>query len=111
MVLGSVLKLRKEGILYNENVSELGKIIRFEIDITTLDCASCVETYGFIDESDIPPIDTWFYITTNYLFCWIPKMFIEKMQNAIEVEMLDSYGWLEKINLKCNQSIIERLSR
>jgi hypothetical protein len=111
LVLGSALQLRREGILSNKNISELGKIIRFEIDITTHDGAPCAESYGFIDESDIPPIDTWFFVTANYLFCWIPKMFIEKMQNAIDVEILGSYRWLEEINPGLNQGIIERLSR
>jgi hypothetical protein len=111
LVLDSALQLRQDGILSNKNISELGKIIRFEIDITILDGAPCAESNGFIDESDIPPIDTWFYVTENYLFCWIPKMFVEKMQNAIDVEILDSYGWLEEINPRLNQGIIERLSR
>jgi hypothetical protein len=111
LVLGAALQLRQGGMLSNKNITEIGKIIRFQIDITTHDGAPCAESYGFIDESDIPPIDTWFFLTANYLFCWIPKMFIEKMQNAIDVEILDSYGWLEEINPRLNQGIIERLRK
>jgi hypothetical protein len=111
LVLGAALQLRQGGILFNKNITEMGKIIRFQIDITTHDGAPCAESYGFIDESDIPPIDTWFFVTANYLFCWIPKVFIEKMQNAIDVEILDSYAWFEEINPRLNQGIIERLRK
>lgn len=79
------------------NIHSLGRIIRFEIDITTFDGAPAAEN-GFVDESDIPPIDTWFYITKRYLYCWIPTLFISKMQDVIEVEIFDSYEWQDILN-------------
>jgi hypothetical protein len=85
-----------------------GKILRFEIDITTLDGAAAAE-HGFVDVSDIPPIDTWFYITKKYLYCWIPTMFIGKMQDAIDVEIFDSYKWLEQLDPALNLEIERKL--
>ena len=109
-VLADVLKFRNDINLPKENINKLGKILKFEIDVTTYDGAPCGEG-GFVDESDIPPIDTWFFITTKYLYCWIPSMFISKMQDAIDVECFGSYNWLEDINPEINKQIIERLEK
>ncbi len=76
------------------DIHTLGQIIRFEIDLTTHDGASCNESEGFVDESDVPPLDTWFYFTKSSLYCWIPSMFIERMQSAIDVEIMGSYNWI-----------------
>lgn len=61
-VLSEALSIRPNNIPPVENVSNLGKVLRFEIDITTHDGAPAAEA-GFVDESDIPPVDTWFYVT------------------------------------------------
>jgi hypothetical protein len=109
-VLNDALALRPDTILPKGNLDELGKILKFEIDLTTHDGAACAES-GFVDESDIPPIDTWFYITTKYLYCWIPTMFIEKMQEAIDVEMFGSYSWLEEVRPELNHHIFHFLKQ
>lgn len=84
----------------------LGRIISFETCISTHDGATIVESRNFVDEADVPPIDTWFFLKRNYfhlehecgqsLFCWIPKKFEELMQQAINVEILDSYRWFDE---------------
>lgn len=84
----------------------LGRILCFQTCITTHDGAPIIESRNFVDEGDIPPIDTWFYLKRNYfhskykseqsLFCWIPKEFEEVMQQAIDVEILDSYRWFDE---------------
>jgi len=107
-ILTEALNSRQDTILPRQNLEQVGKILKFEIDVTTHDGAPCAQS-GFVDESDIPPIDTWFYITTNYLYCWIPTLFIDEMQDAIEVEMLGSYYWLEQINPELNRQIFDRL--
>lgn len=88
------------------NINDLGRILCFQTCITTHDGASNESSCCFIDLSDVPPIDTWFYLKRDYyhsgarcdqtLFCWIPKAFESKMQDAIDVEMLDSYRWLDE---------------
>jgi hypothetical protein len=107
-VLTEALSFRKDKALPKKSLNEVGKILKFEIDITTHDGAPCAES-GFVDESDIPPIDTWFYITQKYLYCWIPTMFIDKMQEAIDVEIFGSYSWLEEIDPYLNIQIIKQL--
>lgn len=93
-VLSEALSIRPETTLSLENLHDLGQVLRFEIDITTYDGAPCAEN-GLVDQSDIPPIDTWFYVTNKYLYCWIPKLFISKMEDVIGVEFFGSYEWID----------------
>lgn len=87
----------------------LGRILAFEIDVTTHDGVPVFESAGFVDNSDIPPIDTWFFITHKYLYCWIPTLFIPQMQAAINVEMLDSYHWLDQWHPALSNRMMKRL--
>ncbi|MFP5042922.1 hypothetical protein [Parasediminibacterium sp. JCM 36343] len=87
------------------NIDNLGRIICFQTCSSGHDGAAIVECKHFVDEGDVPPIDTWFFLNNNYyhnkycsrqtLFCWIPKKFEEVMQTAINVEVFDSYSWLD----------------
>jgi len=109
-VLTSALKLRQvDQLLPINNLEKLGKILKFQIDLTTYDGAAIANSLGFVDEADIPPIDTWFYVTKKYLYCWIPTLFIAQMQIAIDVEVYDSYEWLEDINPEFNQRTFDWL--
>lgn len=107
-ILSSGLSVRENLPLPNKNLNELGKILKFEIDVCLYDGAPCAEN-GFVDESDIPPIDTWFYITKKHLYCWIPTLFIEPMQQVIDVEALGSYTWLEETTNELNLRIFNTL--
>lgn len=80
-----------------------GRILCFETCVTTHDGAAIVESNCFFDESDVPPIDTWFYLEkaahTNeraILFCWIPVGFESVVTEGIKVEMMGSYSWLDE---------------
>ena len=87
------------------DIDNFGRIICFQTGCTTHDGAPIIESKCFVDEGDVPPIDTWFFLKNNYyhhgyrsnqtLFCWIPKQFEAVMQGAINVEILDSYSWLD----------------
>jgi hypothetical protein len=89
-------------------LDKLGRILSFQTCISTHDGAPIFESKNFVDEADVPPIDTWFYLKRNYLhseyrcdqslFCWIPKKFEKVMQQAIDVEILDSYIWFDENN-------------
>jgi hypothetical protein len=109
-LLKEALAYKKDTFIYFRNMHESGQILEFEIDVTTYDGAPCTATDGFIDESDIPPIDTWFYITTTKLYCWIPNFFVRKMQDAIEVEILGSYNWIKDSKPVLYFQSIERLN-
>lgn len=107
-ILDQVIKPRTDTALI-ESVADKGKILVFEIDITTHDGAPIAESNGFVDESDIPPIDTWFFVTKKYLYCWIPTLFIGKIQDAIDVEILGSYTWLEEAMPDLNKQILDKV--
>ena len=87
------------------DIDSLGRIICFQTCCTTHDGAPIVTSNCFVDEGDVPPIDTWFFLKNNYyhnnypskqtLFCWIPKQFEEALQAAIDVEIFGSYSWLD----------------
>lgn len=109
-LLKEALTYKKDSFIYFKNMHQLGEILEFNIDVTTYDHASCTDTHGFIDESDIPPIDTWFYITNTKLYCWIPNFFIQKMQHAMEVEILGSYNWIKDSNSVLYLQTIEKLN-
>jgi hypothetical protein len=107
-ILSAGLSVRENIHLPDKNLEELGKILKFEIDICLYDGAPCSEN-GFVDESDIPPIDTWFYITKKYLYCWIPTLFIGPMQDVIDVKALASYTWLEEADPELNRQVFKIL--
>lgn len=109
-LLKEALAYKKDDFVYFKNMHESGQILEFEIDVTTHDGAPCTVTDGFIDESDIPPIDTWFYITTTKLYCWIPNFFVNKIQDAMEVEILNSYKWIKDSKPVLYFQSIERLN-
>ncbi|MGG9960506.1 hypothetical protein [Ferruginibacter sp. SUN106] len=95
IILQQGLTVRTETVLPKGDLKKLGRILVFDNDITTYDGAAAAES-GFVDNGDIPPLDTWFYVTRTNLYCWIPTMFIDKMADAIAVEIFDSYHWLDK---------------
>ena len=113
---------RSKWIEQNETlkVSPNGRILVFQTQLTTQDGAPITESEGFVDEGDIPPIDTWLFLKEGFyghgygysdlaLFCWIPQEFESKMQAAIDVEIFDSYDWLDELNPKLNSQILKSL--
>lgn len=97
-LLQKALEIRRDKIVRNPAIFSLGQILEFDIDVTELDGAASSVSEGFTDMADIPPIDTWFFLTKTKLYCWIPSLFIEKMQNALEVSVMDAYRWLKDSN-------------
>jgi hypothetical protein len=121
-----VLKLliEERGEKSNKNqpldIDKNGRIIVFLTQVTTHDGAPISESEGFVDEGDIPPLDTWFFLKDKFyrnenelcdlaLFCWIPKKFESKIQAAIDVEIMDSYDWLDELYPDFNDQIMNYL--
>ena len=117
-----LINKRNKWIEQNEKlkVSPNGRILVFQTQITTQDGAPIADSEGFVDEGDIPPIDTWLFLKDGFyrhgydysdlaLFCWIPQEFEPKMQAAIDVEIFDSYDWLDELNPKLNSKILNSL--
>ncbi|MGY4536795.1 hypothetical protein ACVW0P_001209 [Mucilaginibacter sp. UYNi724] len=81
-----------------------GRILIAEIDSSVTDGASEAESDGFIDIYDCPPIDTWFYKSSNdtgrVFYAWIPERFVELTQNAIDVNALECFTWEDAFVLR-----------
>lgn len=92
----------KKQFLLNTNFEKRtsGKIIISQIDCTVIDGASEVQSLGLIDNYDIPPIDTWFYIIeteeSRLLFAWIPNEFVYYANQAVLVNCVDCMGWFDE---------------
>ena len=98
---------------------KLGRILYFETHSTTHDGGPIAESNCFVDESDVPPIDTWFFLdkmnhyradSSANLFCWIPKRFELIMQEAMSIEMFDSYHWLDEAGPLTHQQIVAAMA-
>jgi len=93
------LKYKKE-LPRNPNRDYMGKISICYVDHTTHDGVSEVESLGFYDKHDCPPIDTWFGLSydakwrSNVLFSWTPEPFIDLVNQGILVSAIENITWL-----------------
>ena len=94
------------------NFQSLGRILYFHTQLTTHDGAAIVDSNCFVDESDVPPIDTWFYFDDEEanLLCWIPRKFEAVTQAAIDVEMMGSYHWLDEAGPLTHKEIVTAMA-
>ena len=76
-----------------------GEVLISKVDETVIDGASAVSSYYLFDDFDLPPIDTWFYLTSDkrgrLLFAWIPQAYLQDAQAAIDVNCMDCIGWFK----------------
>lgn len=70
-----------------------------------------IDTFSFIEEGDRPPIDTWFYVTQTYLYCWIPSGFIDLIQNEIDKKRCNSFRWLGESEPLLNYQIVTEAAK
>lgn len=95
---GQILFKESQLSTFNDNLYP-GKILICQVDSIIPDGVSEAESLGFIDQYDIPPIDTWFYIAHHkygrLLFAWIPDKFLQVANEAIAVNMIDCIGWFD----------------
>lgn len=77
-----------------------GKILVVEYSFNIPDGAVEDVTEGFFDEIDLPPIDTWFFKASDknhggILFAWVPEQFVELVDKAINIHLLNIIHWFE----------------
>lgn len=89
--------------LYGDDLSALGRILCFSIGLTTHDKGMISESQCFFDESDVPPIDTWFYLdktrsvnVIGTLYCWIPSPFVPVVREGMHYDLIECCEWLER---------------
>jgi hypothetical protein len=81
-----------------------GRLLVWERDTTIDDGAGEAETKGYLDESDMPPWDTWVaYVDPHphagYLVSWVPAPFVEPVARAVDVNAYDALYWLRDSKL------------
>lgn len=96
---------KKSDIIRNSILSNLHLGIQ-------IDGASEIQSLGLIDLYDIPPIDTWFYMTrtkeSRLLFAWIPNQHVHYANEAVEVNCVDCINWFDVWHPKQFENIIKK---
>ncbi|WP_022826240.1 hypothetical protein [Hymenobacter norwichensis] len=80
-----------------------GRILCFTTMLTTDEGIAIIESNCFLDESDVPPLDTWFALQEQsvaafppVLYCWIPRLFEFTINAARKHQIMNAYGWLDE---------------
>lgn len=74
-----------------------GDIFVFSIDETLIDGVAAIESAGFLDSYNCPPIDTWFYLVgpkrRRLILSWVPEQFMGGVDIGIQVNLENSIDW------------------
>lgn len=77
-----------------------GHVVVVYVDYSLKDGVAEKESYYLFDHYDLPPIDTWFYITeiaeTRMLFAWVPHAYCGWADSLIEADRIESLAWFDK---------------
>ncbi len=97
-----ILKEKKISLLTLEETISKGHLLITEFNNTVTDGASEAEAYGFIDDYDTPPWDTWIWLeyfdNQKLLHSWVPLSKVNYVQGAIDVNCVDIIHWASEIN-------------
>jgi hypothetical protein len=109
------LEYKKKSIQHiNEHKIYNGEVLIFEIDGTLIDGDDNAYSKGFYDDYNCPPIDTWFYLSSNskvrLLFCWIPHQVIGLADEGIFVNPENCFDWM-KVWFKKEYNSIKSLNK
>jgi hypothetical protein len=89
-----------------------GRLLVWQRDDTIDDGAGEAETGGYLDESDMPPWDTWVaYVDVEscspYLVSWVPRQFLACIGRAIDCNAYGALYWLQGTNLMLTRVLDE----
>jgi len=93
------LKYKNEIVIWEKPYDYFkGRIAVVDYEAVIYDGVSEFSSDGFFDFYDLPPIDTWFYMTRNNtgrrdIYAWIPQRFIKNTNEAMAVNLLDVIKW------------------
>jgi hypothetical protein len=90
----------------------VGGLLCYFPDEEVWDGASQAASYGFFDERDAPPWDTWAGLFSDinrgqYLVSWIPYELKKLVNQGIEVNPVACIGWLENEDLLLSKQLRE----
>ncbi len=87
------LQIKQEVVKGITDTPHKGKVLVCSYTEAIPDGASEAESEGFIDELDLPPVDTWICLRNSKLYAWIPEQYCNLVQEAIDVNALDILWW------------------
>ena len=94
-----VMSFKEQYCPNQESIEYNGDVLIAQIDCTVCDGACEHESLGLIDLYDMPPIDTWFYLTKSnegrLLYCWIPDSVKRHAEDAVAVNCVDCIRWFD----------------
>jgi hypothetical protein len=93
------------GLAAGADLARRGRLLVWHRDDTVDDGAGEAETGGYLDESDMPPWDTWVaYVDSEacsgYLVSLVPAEFIEAVSRAIAYNAYEALYWLRGTSLR-----------
>tara|TARA_R110002072_G_scaffold260998_1_gene419589 strand:- start:992 stop:1786 length:795 start_codon:yes stop_codon:yes gene_type:complete len=102
------LLLRESGWVEGASASALpeGRLLIFYPDGTLTDGAAAAASYGFFNDGNVPPWDTWVTAVTGLsndisfdfgLVCWIPPRLVPHAEDGIEVNPEECIRWLDDV--------------
>ena len=95
------IRFKERQVLVDTGRTYQGDILISQIDFTVVDGASEVQSLGLVDVYDMPPIDTWFYLTktkeSRILFAWIPNELRHYANEAVLVNCVDCINWFQEL--------------
>ena len=95
-----LMSFKEQYRVNQESIEYCGDILIAQIDCTVCDGASEHESLGLVDLYDMPPIDTWFYLTKSnegrLLYCWIPDPVKRYADEAVAVNCVDCISWFDQ---------------
>jgi hypothetical protein len=104
-----IVDLEVLGLAEALHASATGRLLVWERDTTIDDGAGEAETQGYLDDSDMPPWDTWVaYVDCPepaapphcpYLVSWVSPVFVDAVDRAVRVNAYDALYWLRDSKL------------
>jgi hypothetical protein len=74
-----------------------GRLLVTLRDRSAKDEMAVSETDGFISQEDMPPWDTWIYSQSGYLLSYVPTLFVNGVNAAVQCVSDDCLVWAEDI--------------
>jgi hypothetical protein len=93
-------------------ILETGRLLVWERDSTIDDGVGEAVTGGYLDESDMPPWDTWIaYVDgaerapARYLVSWVPGPFVTAVAEAVSANAYAALYWLRDSKLTMEETL------
>jgi len=104
----------EDGRMDVKNSLLMGRLLIFFYDNSAFDGAAALDSKGFFDESNVPPIDLWVYFfasqSYSHILVWIPPEWVHLADEGISVNAERCIQWFDdEASLETYGGILERI--